>query len=402
MEGPAPAGPVSPAATPEEFERELNQATLGGEGWPAILRRLAQHTGHAAWLVDVHGAVLADSGNHVPGHVLRASDVAQVFGADRPVRVTMADGRLARAAAVRADRRRFGMVLLAEPVPAVVVPYLVAATTAVAIEAVRQEAVAEAGAVMGAELVDELRCGTLRPPAELTRAAARFGLRLDAPHVGAVFDYDGPHLRSWATALPRSGVTALQLGRRGWVVLPAGDEGELGRLRARVQAVVGEGTVKAASGPVVSGADQTAGSFREAEVLLALLLRRGGQLVLPHASLGLAQLLVTVPPERLRGFVERHLGPLLLREDLVRTLRAWLASSGSRTAVADALHLHRNSVGYRVGQIKGLLGVDPLDPEAIVLLQAALAAQELLAVLDEHDPVVGRWSPESPKLRKAP
>ncbi|WP_157017315.1 PucR family transcriptional regulator [Cryptosporangium arvum] len=400
-------GPVSPAATPEEFERELNQLTLGGEGWSAILRRLAAHTGHAAWLFDVHGALLATSvppGTEAPN--VRASDVAQVFGAERPVPLTMSDGRPVRAAAVRADRRRFGIVLLAEPVSPPVVPYLLAATTALAIEAVRRDAAAEAGSAAGADLVDELRCGTLRAPDDLTRAAARFGMRLDAPHAGAVFDYDGPHVRAWATALPRAGVTALHQGRRAWTVLPGGEDGELERLRERAQAVVGDGVVRAASGPVVNGADRTANSFREAEVLLALLLRRsstrGDALVLPYGSLGLAQLLVTVPPERLREFVERHLGPLLPREDLIRTLRAWLASSGSRTAVADALHLHRNSVGYRVGQIKTLLGVDPLDPEAIVLLQAALTAQELLLALDEHDPVVGGWFSDRPGVTKRP
>ncbi|TQS45716.1 PucR family transcriptional regulator [Cryptosporangium phraense] len=401
-----PFGPVSPAATPEEFERELTRFTLSGEGWPLILRRLAAHTGHAAWLFDVHGELLAGSAAPTAptgdAPTVRASDVAQVFGAERPVPLTMSDGRPARAASVRADRRRFGIVLLAEPVPPAVVPYLLASTTALAIEAVRRDAAAEAGTAAGAELVDELRCGTLRPADELTRAAARFGMRLDAPHAGVVFDYDGPHLRAWSTALPRAGVTALHEGRRAWVVVPGDDAGELERLRDRAQAVVGDGVVRAASGPVVTGADHTAQSFREAEVLIALLIRRGEQTVLPYASLGLAQLLVTVPPDRLREFVERHIGPLLPREDLVRTLRAWLASSGSRTAVADALHLHRNSVGYRVGQIKALLGVDPLDPEAIVLLQAALTAQELLLALDEHDPVVGDWRSDRANTRKTP
>lgn len=406
-----PTGPASPAATPEEFERELNQLTLGGEGWSAILRRLAAHTGHAAWLFDVHGALLASSVSSAPdAPSVRAADVAQVFGAERPVQLSMSDGRLVRAAAVRADRRRFAIVLLAEPVPLPVVPYLLAATTALAIESVRRDAAAEAGSAAGDELVNELRCGTLRSPDDLTRAAARFGMRLDAPHAGAVFDYDGPHLRAWANALPRAGVTALHQGRRAWTVVPGSEDASLERLRERAQAVVGDGVVRAASGPVVIGADQTAHSFREAEVLLALLLRRAdgrnesrsNALVLPYASLGLAQLLVAVPPERLREFVERHLGPLLPREDLIRTLRAWLAASGSRTAVADTLHLHRNSVGYRVGQIKALLGVDPLDPDAIVLLQAALTAQELLLALDEHDPVVGGWFSDRPGARKTP
>src|SRR5262245_11722393 len=102
---PAPFGPVSPAATPEEFERELTRLTLSGEGWPLILRRLAAHTGHAAWLFDVHGELLASSvAPATDPPTVRASDVAQVFGAERPVPLTMSDGRPARAASVRADR----------------------------------------------------------------------------------------------------------------------------------------------------------------------------------------------------------------------------------------------------------------------------------------------------------
>jgi DNA-binding PucR family transcriptional regulator len=50
--------------------------------------------------------------------------------------------------------------------------------------------------------------------------------------------------------------------------------------------------------------------------------------------------------------------------------------------VSQRLHLHRNSVGYRVGLIKRLLGVDPLDPDTAVVLRAALTARELLAEPD--------------------
>ena len=36
-------------------------------------------------------------------------------------------------------------------------------------------------------------------------------------------------------------------------------------------------------------------------------------------------------------------------------------------------------MGYRVGLIKRLLGVDPLDPQTVAVLRTALAARELLA-----------------------
>jgi DNA-binding PucR family transcriptional regulator len=47
------------------------------------------------------------------------------------------------------------------------------------------------------------------------------------------------------------------------------------------------------------------------------------------------------------------------------------------------MHLHRNSVGYRVAQIRQLLGTDPLDPAMASRLRAALIAGELLQILAE-------------------
>jgi DNA-binding PucR family transcriptional regulator len=49
--------------------------------------------------------------------------------------------------------------------------------------------------------------------------------------------------------------------------------------------------------------------------------------------------------------------------------------------VADALNLHRNSVGYRMSRIRDRLGVDPLDAEAALRLQSALVARTVLLAL---------------------
>ena len=52
--------------------------------------------------------------------------------------------------------------------------------------------------------------------------------------------------------------------------------------------------------------------------------------------------------------------PEPVRERLLETLRSWLRHWGSRTAVADELRVHPQTVSYRVRQLRELLG-DALD-----------------------------------------
>ncbi|WP_405143010.1 helix-turn-helix domain-containing protein [Sphaerisporangium sp. NBC_01403] len=375
----------STSASVEEFASALNDLALGGDGWRSILRRIADETGRAARLVGVHGGVFhaTDGGDAT----MSPAEVRRAFAEPDPVRVVCPDGWEARALAVWAGQRRVGLLLLAEPLPDHLVPYLRAASTAVAIEAVRRDASSVAKSETASRLIDELRFGALRGTEEVTRTAARFGVHLDQPHAAAVFAYDGSNRHTWSTALSWLEMPVRQNGAEGWTVLTGDIPREVSRIRDRLQGMVGEGTVLAATGPVVSGPAQTPRSFRDAETVLGLLRRRPGETELLHSSLGLAQLLLAVPPDRLQAFVDQQLGPILDRPELVLTLDAWLSTRGSRAAVADLLHLHRNSVGYRIGQIRQLLGADPLDPTMAHHLQTALIARELLQVFSENDGV---------------
>jgi sugar diacid utilization regulator len=217
----------------------------------------------------------------------------------------------------------------------------------------------------------------------MSRMAERFGLVLDRPHLATVFSYEGANQRTWHTALTWVEMPVRQENTMGWTILPA-DDRELTRIRTRLQGMVGDDAqVLAATGSVVSDVHDTARSFFEAEATLAVLRRRPPQRELRFASLGVAGLLLSVPRDRIRAFVSQQLGPILDREDLLETLTAWLDTNGSRVAVAHRLDIHRNSVGYRMGKIRELLGSDPVDASASLQVQAALAAREVLAVLDE-------------------
>lgn len=79
-------------------------------------------------------------------------------------------------------------------------------------------------------------------------------------------------------------------------------------------------------------------------------------------------------------FVKTLVGPLL-REDrrgqLRQTLRAYLAFGGTQRTTAEHLGIHRNTLTYRLRQIRQLLAVDPDDPDARLGLHLALLASEL-------------------------
>jgi DNA-binding PucR family transcriptional regulator len=60
------------------------------------------------------------------------------------------------------------------------------------------------------------------------------------------------------------------------------------------------------------------------------------------------------------------------RERLLDTLDAWLACHGSASAAAERLHVHVQTVRYRLEQLRDLLG-DALDePDARLELELAL------------------------------
>ncbi len=368
--------------TPAELGRELKDLALAGAGWGALLRRIAEATGAAVRLVGVHGGVLAAS-DAGPASGLDPAEVSTLFARDRANPAVCTDGWEGRARPVTAGPRRVGVLLVESPVDAATARLQDAATDAIAIEAVRRDAMAEARAESASRLIDELRFGSLRDEDEVARASERFGLALDRPHAAAVFAYDGTNRRTWATALSWIEMPVRDDGPLGWTVLAGDVPAELTRVRTRLSGMVGDAPVLGACGPVVVGVHETARSFREAEAVLAMLRARPETVELTHAALGFAGLLLSVPPERLRAFVVEHLGPILGRTDLLDTLAAWFRTHGSRTAVAEQLNLHRNSVGYRMGKIRELLPLDPFDAEAAFQLQAALVAREVLAAV--HD-----------------
>jgi hypothetical protein len=290
-----------------------------------------------------------------------------------------------RGMAIRSGGRRLG-VLLVDARARGADELLRAASTAIAIVAVRRDAQAVAVAESAAWFVDELRFGSRRSVADLTALGLRFGVALDQPQTAVAIYYDGADTRTFGTALSWVEAPIRAEEHWAWTVLPVGAPGRVALIQRRLQSVVGSGRVLAATGPPASGVEAIRAGFDQAGFALRML--AGGRVpagtgpTVSFDRLGLAGLLYHVPRAGLEAYVQQRLRPVLDRPELLQTLRAWYASGGSRLSVAGQVHIHRNSVGHRMDRLRTLLGADPVDPDVALELQAALTALDVLAALE--------------------
>jgi len=91
----------------------------------------------------------------------------------------------------------------------------------------------------------------------------------------------------------------------------------------------------------------------------------------------LARLVVHRDPDLLAALAARRLAPLAelrdsSRERFAETLLAWLQHRGERQHVAAALHVHPQTVGYRLGKLREMFGEVLDDPEGRFELELAL------------------------------
>lgn len=135
-------------------------------------------------------------------------------------------------------------------------------------------------------------------------------------------------------------------------------------------------------GPVANTLDELADSARYARESLAVgRLLRPGQRLHDDRELGVFAAMAR-DPQRLSGFVEHAMGPLLRAQrqrnrELLRTLETVLTTPGL-TEAAALLGIHRHTVVYRLQRIGDMLGVDVDDAEVRHRLWLAVAALRLI------------------------
>jgi DNA-binding PucR family transcriptional regulator len=147
--------------------------------------------------------------------------------------------------------------------------------------------------------------------------------------------------------------------------------------------------------------DQSAAALRQAQVACAAA-TPGTPELLRYEQQPIAILLASVP-ELARNIADAVLGPVLAlpapdRKSLLDTMRAWFAEHGSATATAARMHMHRNTVHYRLRRVETLTGRDFTKPTDVGELHLALESIRILA-LAQRDTTVS--PPHERQARKS-
>lgn len=224
--------------------------------------------------------------------------------------------------------------------------------------------------------------------------ARRLDVDLAVPRVALLVDIDAPALAAEAVLgaqqrLQRR-LSALEPGllsapvslRELAVLLPVpGGEHEPDRLRARVErlrARLGAEDAGAcfALGGFFAGAEGLVRSWQSARATLRAGRRRQPQAALHcYADLTLAVLLAGLAEGWRADELQRPLQRLAAHDgdgQLRRTLEVWFAHDMRTAASAAALHVHRNSVDYRLRRVGELTGLDLARLDDCLLLFIAL------------------------------
>lgn len=300
------------------------------------------------------------------------------------------------------------------------------ATSVLAMEIAKQRAITEVQLRVQGDLVEDLLAGTF-PSEEAAHLRARaLGHDLTTPHVVSCFALDSPSestgarsralwwvdparrdiLRTYPTALVRDADAVLT------VLLPIrrGDAADLvaervEELRQTVAESVAATTLSAGVGRACEGPSEFARGHREAQqALMGAQLLFGGDQTATFDQLGVDRLLLELRTSpALKEFVADMLSNLELhdrrqRSELTRTVETFLACNGNHVRTAQELHLHRNSLLYRLERAQSVLGQDLDQTEVRLALQLALRGRRLLGRI-EPDLTVNVGSPAADQPR---
>lgn len=271
------------------------------------------------------------------------------------------------------------------------------ASAAAALEWAKQNAVGLAEERMRAAFVDELLAAEVADEQAWIQRGASLNYDLTRPHVAWVVE--AANVPEWPVPLLKyiqeQGVQA-PVSRReeGLLLYWPTDNPKSGRdlktvalaFAERLQVQHPKCRIIIGIGRPAVGPSTWLQSQQQARESLRLGKEWKGSPVTYFGDLGLYQLLTTLGnnPEAGR-FYRRTLGRLISHDDtkhaeLVETLEAFFACHGNLSQTAHRLHIHRNTLTYRLEQIATITQLNLDDPDARFSLQFALKLRPVMKV----------------------
>ena len=409
------------------FQRQFLDLALAGRGLAALVDRAVRLTGKGIVLQDADWqelCLLPARQARLPESVLReavseTAPAARAWALQPATRQVEApagyleipERQLVRLIVPIVTGRRIGGYLSAigEPTSFVGTDRLILSAGAVgcAIELAREQAATAAREGLDADLLGTLLRGDYPSEAAVLAQAERLGFRLDQPHLAVALcatlaQDDDQLLRAVDRASGEARPLRHLAGNRVIALIPLPETcqspddwlafGQV--LFRRVAAEPGLGPVSGGLGRVHRGLSGLRVATEEASQALTIgeHIYGPGQLT-PFSRLGLYRfLLASRDAADLRAFYEEVLGPLLSYDqehnsELVKTLEAYFTSLCSPQATAELLHLHRNSLLYRLQRIEEIAGLKLNDPETRLLLQLALRVRQVVGLVNNRRPV---------------
>ncbi len=404
-----------------DLQRELNHAALNGGG----MERLAQHLYHFAQqpviLLREDGQPLAVAGvdaqrqstvlGHLPNVMSLRSWVAShtVDAQDNAVGVVSVDANgtaspfhdVVVSPVMAGDAIRGYCLLLrnsghnGSELSAVEEIAATQGAAAAALEWAKQNAVGVAEERMRAAFVDELLAAEIKDEQAWIQRGASLGFDLTRPHVAWIIEVK--NVSGWPAPLMRfvdeSGINVPFTRRdEGILLFWPNDDPKSGRslkvvaenFVQRIQAHYTKARIIVGIGRPAIGPVAWLNSQQQARESWRLGKEWKGASVTYFCDLGLYQLLSALGsnPESAR-FYRKTLGKLLTYDhdknaELVDTLEGFFACHGNLSQTAVKLHIHRNTLTYRLEQIATIAQLDLEDPDARFSLQLALKLRPVL------------------------
>ncbi len=280
---------------------------------------------------------------------------------------------------------------------------------ACAVTLARDQAAAYARREVELNVLDEILDGALRSEVSLAQQLRRLGHDIERPHVALVLrantdeQVSRARTRRWSMledgiqrAANRFSARALWRvrGATAEIVWPIDDPSHVperaASLHQEVQSILNQQgvqeSVSIGVGRVDSGFEGVRQSHHEARqaLMLGRRVHGPGQITL-FEQLGVYRLIFAAEhlPE-MQEYLKETLGPLVAYDsdhsaDLVRTLEAFFQANCSPKEAATLLHVHRNTVLYRLDRIAAILQIDLGNADTRLRLHLALHVRLALA-----------------------